>query len=366
MLFGHGGDVYSLSRELAIDPTDVLDFSSNCSPLPYPQGLKRYLCENIDQLHLLPEVDSYSVRERLSDRYGLSPDCFLLGNGTTQWIYSLPRILGAKRAFIPLPTYSDYRDACIASGLDVEYLGPYPDGSQDSTDRIMDELSSLKADKLKDSVVFVCNPNNPTGLFIPPMSLLEIIETRQVGTWIIDEAYAPFVSDDSKSSLLSVSERLPPNIIILRSFSKIYGIPGLRIGCLVTTGKVLGRLHSRERPWAVNRMAQLAADFLLRRPDFELKVRQYCQDEKQRIISGLSNIKAIVPMNGVTHFTLFEIHEPLSAKIIYERLKIRGMLIRNCNNFSGLRGEYIRISPRMTTDNIALITAMEGVCAQDS
>ena len=234
MLFGHGGDVYSLSREINIKPQEVLDFSSNCSPLPYPEGFCNYLSKNIDQLHLLPEVDSYSVRKQLSKRYGLPADSFLLGSGTTQWIFSLPRILKAKRAIIPLPTYSDYQDACTAAGLEIKYLGPYPDGSKESVKGLLKDLLNFKGEGLDDCLIFICNPNNPTGLFVPPARLMELIRRYPGATWIIDEAYAPFIAEDEKTSL--ITRALPSNVVILRSFSKIFGIPGLRIGCLATTG----------------------------------------------------------------------------------------------------------------------------------
>ncbi len=357
MLFGHGGDVYSLSRELGLDPTEVLDFSSNCSPLPYPEGFTQYLYENIEQLHLLPEVDSYSVRTRLAERYGLDEDCFLLGSGTTQWIYSLPRILGARRAFIPLPTYADYGDASRAAGLEVQYYGPYIDGTKESAQRFLSDFESLEGRSSGDSMVFVCNPNNPTGLFIDPDRLLDLAKSIPEVTWIIDEAYAPFVSSDTKSSLLV--RDISPNVVVLRSFSKIYGIPGLRIGCLVAKGTIIEKLRSHERPWAVNRMAQLAANFLLQVPEYEEEVRTYCQHEKKRIVSGLSTIKALTYVEGKTHFALFEVNRPLDADTISQVLKKRAMLVRNCANFPGLSGEFVRISPRMSKENLTLIAALK-------
>ena len=356
MLFGHGGDVYSLGRELGIDPADVLDFSSNCSPLPYPEGFKSYLSENIHQLHLLPEVDSYSVRCRLSDRYGLAPDSFLLGSGTTQWIFALPRMLGIKNAVIPLPTYSDYRDACMASGLKVQYLGPYPDGSPQSQKRLSEDLLNLDKSQQGKRLIFICNPNNPTGLFLPPDFFLEIIGRLSSAVWVIDEAYAPFVSEDEKSSI--ITRDLPSNVLVLRSFSKIYGIPGLRIGCLVSTGSIMEHLRSNERPWAVNRMAQLAAEFLLDSRQYEDLVRTTCRREKDFIVSRLSEMPGLEYKDGVTHFALFKVNEPLSAQTIVSCLKRKGMLVRDCANFSGLQGQHIRISPRLHDDNARLIKAL--------
>ncbi len=364
MLFGHGGDVYSLSRELGIKPQEVLDFSSNCSPLPYPDGFQEYLFQNMDQLHLLPEVDSYSVREKLSERYGLPKESFLLGSGTTQWIFALPRILDARRAFIPLPTYSDYSDSCHASGVHVEYMGPYVDGSRKSAGEFISDIKSLNKQDMAGSLFFLCNPNNPTGLFIAPADLMEIIRQHPETTWIIDEAYAPFIAKDRKSSILV--KDLPPNVVILRSFSKIYGIPGLRIGCLVTTGDIMRKLRASERPWAVNRMAQIAACFLLDMPEFENQVRDCCMAEKQTLLSGLSGLDGFTCLQGAAHFALFKLSKDIKAKALAGALRQKGMLVRDCENFKGLEGDHIRVSPRMHDDNLKLIKAVKGLVSEYS
>ena len=126
----------------------------------------------------------------------------------------------------------------------------------------------------------------------------------------------------------------------------------------------MDQLRSGERPWAVNRMAQLAACFLLGMPDYENEVRRYCHDEKQRIISAFSTIKYLEYQPGRTHFALFRVKKPLSARMLYEALRQKGMLIRDCGNFSGLSGDHVRISPRMRDDNLALITAVRELSSR--
>ncbi len=355
MLFGHGGDVYSLAERLGIEPGEVLDFSSNCSPLPYPKGFHEYLCNNIDQLHLLPEVDSKTIRTILANRYNLSPENFLIGNGTTQWIFAIPRLLMPERAFICLPTYADYEDSCRAAGVEVHLAGNFPDGSEQTAQRLVAELLSIDRKSLEGALLFLCNPNNPTGLFIEPDELIEIVRALPPTlTWLIDEAYAPFVDEDEKSSILT--RDIPENCIVLRSFSKIYGIPGIRIGCLVSKGAITKALWEELRPWSVNRMAQLAVSFLLNRPDFELSVREYCKNEKKNIVTGLQRINGMTYIPGRCHFALFLLERTgISAENLTEALKERGILIRNCANFKGLSGEHIRISPRLNEENLKLL-----------
>ncbi len=362
MLFGHGGDVYSIAKKLGINPYEVLDFSSNCSPLPYPEELHDYLCKNIHQMHLLPEVDSLTIRSLLAKRYNLSEKNFLIGSGTTQWIFALPRLLKPKKAIISLPTYADYEDASMASDIDLIYIGPFPSGSKKDTVQLIDSLNKLKKSETSNAIIFLCNPNNPTGLFIKPDELIEIINQKPDNlTWIIDEAYAPFVAPDEESSILT--KNFPENVIILRSFSKIYGIPGLRVGCLVSKGTIIDKLWKELRPWSVNRMAQLCVEFFLKNIDFEDKVRNYCQNEKSFLIDEISSkISSIKYIPGKCHFALFKLEKPLSASFIQKGLEKAGILIRNCHNFKGLKGEFIRISPRMHKDNLKLIREMENLC----
>lgn len=361
MLFGHGGDVYSIAERLGIEPGEVLDFSSNCSPLPYPKGLNEYLCNNLHQMHLLPEVDSKTIRSILANRYGLSPENFLIANGTTEWIFAIPRLLMPKRAFICLPTYADYEDACKAAGVDVHFVGTFSDGTEKTAQRLIAELLSMDKKSLEGALLFLCNPNNPTGLFIEPDELLDLVKSLPATlTWLIDEAYAPFVAEDEKSSILTMN--IPENCIVLRSFSKIYGIPGIRIGCLVSKGAIVKALWEELRPWSVNRMAQLAVSFLLNRPDFEETVREYCKTEKENIVTGLTRIKGINYVPGKCHFAMFSLNKAgISAEDLTERLKEKGILIRNCANFNGLSGENIRISPRLSEDNLKLLLEMEGI-----
>ena len=361
MLHGHGGDVYSIARELGIRPDQVLDFSSNCSPLPYPKGLKEYLCQSLDQMHLLPEVDSMTIRTLLAKRYALNPENFLLGSGTTQWIYSLPRILKPERALIAYPTYADYEDACKAEGVPVISIGTFPGGGEADVRGLVGSISSIEDRLLDRALIFICNPNNPTGLFIPPEELAEIINSKPASaTWVIDEAYAPFVDEDARSSLLGCG--LPENVVLLRSFSKIYGIPGLRVGCLVTRAKVMEQLMGIMRPWAVNRMAQLAVEFLLKEPAIEEQARNYCQKEKDFIVEGLSKLEGLFQVEGRCHYVLFSL-KGLSAQNITNCLKKRGILIRDCHNFKGLDGQFIRISPRLHKDNQRLMSEMTSLCS---
>lgn len=362
MLKGHGGDIYRLARQLGCRPEDILDFSSNCSPLPFPDGFESHVLDHLHQLHWLPEVESESAKELLSEIYRLPPESFLLGSGTTEWIFAVPALSGLSRAVIPEPTYADYRDAARMAGLDVEGLelfrGREPLGQEEI-------LEMLQGARLSGSVVFLCNPNNPTGIFLDPGRLLGLISSCRDALFVVDESYAQFIGPDEQTSLLGVSGgRLPENLLLLRSFSKIYGIPGLRVGCLVASGPIMDRLRDMARPWAVNRMAQVALKFFLPRPEIVAETRIYCQGEKAWLANQIEGLPGLLPEVSDTHYFLIRLDQGLKPKEVAGLLKKRRILVRDCSNFRGLEPVYIRISPGLRRDNQVLAKALAEIVSQ--
>ncbi|MGQ9746106.1 MAG: pyridoxal phosphate-dependent aminotransferase [Dissulfurimicrobium sp.] len=357
MLYGHGGDIYRLARSLGVSPKDIKDFSSNVSPLPLPDGLRQRLIASLEEITALPEVDSFTLREALARRYGLSSQNFLIGSGTTEWIYSLPRVSGARRALIPLPTYADYADAASVAGCDIETLGPWLDGGQDINLNILNAIT----DKARQGdIVFICNPNNPTGRFIPTDILMDVIRAAQDVVWVVDESYAPFVGEDQKTSLISSNP--PSNLLILRSFSKIYGIPGLRLGYTFGAPYLIEKLSSVSKPWAVNRLAQVAGEYLVEMLSYEEDVREYCKNEKRRFLSRIEiEVPFLKPMEGSTHFILFKVMPPWKVSKVVEALKDKRILVRDCGNFMGCSEDYLRISLRSRQDNNLLLSLLKGL-----
>ena len=354
MLHGHGGDIYSLAEDSGLSLSELKDFSSNISPLPLPDDFKRFLCSCLEQISMLPEVDSLSLRKALSLRFGLQPENFIVCAGTTEWIYRIARVVSAKEVIIPIPAYSDYMDSALAAGLKVVVSGPWPDGDPSLNDRILQDLCSLARER---SIVFLCNPNNPTGRFFKPDILVAAIDRSPEALWVIDESYAPFIGADSETSL--VSPDMPKNSIVLRSFSKIYRIPGLRLGYIAGRREQMSRFSTHLLPWAVGRISQLAGEYLLEQRGYEDAVRYFWRREKEAFLKGVSHIKWLTYVPGETHFMLFRVLAPWSAKGLAKILRESGVLIRECRNFKGLGEDYVRISLRSSEDNIKLIKLLK-------
>ncbi len=356
MLHGHGGDVYSLSRELGLSPEKLLDFSSNISPLPFPAGLREILIHHLDEIRFLPEVDSFGLRQALSKRYGMSEEQFLIGSGTTEWIFSLPRIIQPEKVVVPLPTYADYQDSALQAGCNIKLLEAWHGRGQGGEVELLDLLSK---EAQGNNLIFLCNPNNPTGQFIDTSDLRDLISNTPQTLWVIDESYGPFVAEDSVSSLVGAS--MPENLVVLRSFSKIYAIPGLRLGCAVGSRKIIELLSQEAKPWAVNRMAQVAGEFLIGQTAYEEEVRAFCSREKAWFLKEIKDLRWLEPEQGSTHFILFRVNLPFTAEKVCTLLRKQGLLIRNCANFKGLYGEYIRISIKDRDSNQRLISALRAL-----
>lgn len=350
MILGHGGEIYHLARKLGLKPGEISDFSSNVSPLPPPEGLYEILRAKIHEIESLPEVDSFSLRKALAERFGLPPESFFPSSGTTEWIFALPSIIKPNRVVILGPTYADYEDAARRAGLPVIYVL-----AEENTE-FEPPLSKLSETIKPGDLVFICNPNNPTGRFIPRKKLLDLIAAHPKTHFAVDESYLPFVAGDQESLL--TARPFPEHVMVFFSFSKIYRIPGLRLGLLATGEKWKEKVSEKERPWAVNRLAQIAGEFLLKQKAYENKVRAFVKEEARKLVLELQAL-GFHPFPSQVHFLLLRVPGGLSGRRLKDKL-LHGhhILIRACYNFYGLDDGFIRIALKGTEENQKLLQAL--------
>lgn len=361
MIIGHGGNIYAVAAELGCAPGDILDMSSNLNargPLP---GLMRYLKDNLVEICTLPEVDAVTIRTLFAQHYGVNPEHVLAGNGTTELIYTLPQALEFRRALILAPTYSDYADACAMYGVPFDYLiAREGDGFRIGTQRVEAHLAGHDA-------VFICNPNNPTGALIPSGELQELCARNPAITFIIDESYLPFAGAVETDGMMNA---YLPNVIVLNSMSKIFRIPGLRIGFLQCSAEYITKMQHYMRPWTVNAMAQAAVRYLMTHPSemeaFITESRQYIDNEKAYLFTELSRHPALTPYPSTTSFIMAKLTDPLTAPEILAFLRRDRILIRNCNNFVGLSEKFVRISVKTRETNRILIDKLSQLNLESS
>lgn len=346
MIDGHGGNVYELARRLGCAPAEILDLSSNVNPLGPPAGLHAHLVQQIEALNALPEVDNRGITQGYARHLGIAADRLIAGHGTTQFIYSLPAALHVKKALVVGPTYSDYADACRLQGVAFEFfLCRESDGFTPDLDRL--ETATAGAD-----TVFICNPNNPTGALVPGDALKALCLRRPQVRFVVDESYLPFVVDGEGQSLVRSGIE---NLVVLLSISKIYRIPGLRVGFLVAAPAIIDVFAAGMWPWSVNSLGQAAVRFLCEAGTeltaFVAATRAYLDKERRQFERRLALVPGLRVFPSPTSFFLVRLPEGLSAPAVWAALADERILIRDCSNFRGLSDRFIRISPKTPEAN---------------
>jgi len=358
MISGHGGNTYELAKNLGCSVDAIIDMSSNVNPLGPPPGLMAHLKEHMTQIRALPEVDARRAVERFADHYGIPPHQVLAGNGTTQLIYDLPRALETKLALIVGPTYADYHDGCRQNHAESAYwLTRKGEDFQPDVVGIENVLKPC-------DTVYICNPNNPTGTLVEGETLRRLSRKFPDKIFIVDESYLPFVSDSEQWSLMI--ER-PENVLVLHSMSKIFRIPGLRIGFVIGASEIIDRMRAYALPWSVNSLALEAVQYLLSPNDaidhFVADTRAMLDHEKKAMHQRLARIPGIRLYPSVTGFFLLQLPEPHRSEAVCRQMAQEKILIRDCANFKGLSDRFIRISLQDGARNQRCAEALEALFA---
>jgi threonine-phosphate decarboxylase len=339
MLMGHGGNIHALAARLGCRVEAICDMSSNVNPFGPPPGLMAHLRAELEQITALPEVDAGAMTRAFAARHGLDPRTLLAGNGSTQLIYLLPAVLGWKKVAIVGPTYADYADACRMQMIQPTLISALRE------DEFQPNLDTLSAAAAQVEALFICNPNNPTGSLLAREHLVALCAAHPDTDIIVDESYLPFVPDIAAHSLLGCGLS---NLLVLNSMSKIFRLPGLRIGFIHGTEAKIERLRQRILPWSVNALAQAAVVYLMRQEEaVDAFVATSCRrlnEARQTFCQALAGIRGLQIFPSCTSFLLMRLTNGWTAAEVWEALAEEGVLIRDCSNFEGLSEGYIRIS----------------------
>lgn len=350
-LMKHGGNIVETARRLGCRIDDLVDMSSNLTPFDVAPGLLDHLRAHIHECCYLPETASETLIDIFAARFNLAFDQILAGNGTTEFIHALPAAVDIVRAIVVTPTYSDYQLACERAGVAVSFFSLRPD-----EDFILD-LDRLGRELVGDELVFICNPNNPTGVVTSSQSLRDFAALHPLSLFLVDESYLPFVRE---GSLLHLD--LPENIYVIRSFSKIYGMAGLRLGFIASSKKMMSRLAKRTKPWGVNRLAQVAGEYVLSHSDdYVEKVVSFLEEERPFFAAALSPLPGVSVVHGAANFILSRLTGNLTTETLTENMLARRIMIRNCANFTGLDDSYFRISLKTRVLNIRCLQALREI-----
>lgn len=353
----HGGNLYRAARERRCRPSDLVDFSASINPLGPSLSILRVLRKSQWTLRHYPDPESHDLVQALSRRSGLDPACYLIGNGSMELLYLLPVALSITKALIIGPTFSEYERAVSRAGGNCTHVRALREDQY--CPPIEEALTLLRAGKTRFEAVFLCNPNNPTGRVIVNGDLLKLVAALDdQHIWmIVDESFIEFAPE--QSLLQEVSNH--PRLLVLRSFTKFYAIPGLRIGYLAGQPDVIEQVRRRQPPWSVNALAQAAALAGLKDATYRRKSLSLISDERTRLSQVLSKMPDLHVFPSEVNFLLIELPASLCASDVVERLRDRGLLVRNCSTIAGLTERMVRVAVRTPRENDRLLRAIEAI-----
>ena len=333
MIFGHGDDTYRYGDKVKIN------FSSNIYQKADLRGLEEYLSQHLDAIRHYPAPVAQELEEMIANKLGVPQGMVMVTSGANEAIYLIAQLYHGWASVIPQPTYHEYEDACKMFGHLISY---------DRTDN----LEILPQDR----IYWICNPDNPTGNVILKPLLMRIIKQNSRYLYVLDQSYADYTIQNVIKAKDIVNCY---NAIIIRSLSKKYCIPGLRLGYLVASPIIIDRLRQIRQPWTVNTLAIEAGKYLMEHNPKVLPDMHIYLTEAQRLKSELQNIEGLMVMDTFTHYMLVNIDWATSLELKNWLIEHHGILIRDASNFHGLDDHCFRVAAQMPDENDALIAAIK-------
>ena len=343
----HGGKYGTKNPDV-----NVIDFSSNVNPLGCHPGVKRYLKKQLNLISEYPDPNSTNLRTNLSWFTGVPKKQIVVGNGATEIIYNFCKTFLNKktRVLIPIPTFSEYEVSAKLCESKISFF------------KTMDLSKNLQKFIMKiprNGCIFICNPNNPTGVLIKKKEMLKIISAakKKSSLVFIDETFIELVPESNESLIKYIKNY--ENLFILRSLTKSFGLAGIRIGYGVSNSQIIDPLQKIKIPWNVSYMAQRAASAAICYHPFLEKTCKLIKKEKDFISSNLAKSKKFTCYNSSTNFIL--VKTKIKSRLLQKKLQKKKILIRDCSTFRGLNQNYIRIAVKTRKENIKLVKALEAI-----
>lgn len=346
----HGGNRQWAGSLAGIRPEQILDFSASINPLGPPKSAIAAIQSHLTELNHYPDPEYTLLRQSLGKFHQLSPEWILAGNGVAELLTWVGRDLSQLSATVLFtPAFTDYYRALKTFDCQVE-KHPILFNNQDLNLNI--ELPKIINSHTKG--ILINNPHNPTGYLFSRDSLLPYLE--QFALVVIDEAFMDFLSPDQQQSLIDLVPS-HPNLVILRSLTKFYSLPGLRLGYAIAHPERLQRWQAWRDPWCVNTLAVAAGIAVLEDQEFQQQTWAWLAIAKSQLFTDLSQITGLNPLPNVANYLLVktEIAGSLLQKELLQNDKI---LIRDCLSFPELGDRYFRVAIRLEHENQKLINAL--------
>lgn len=346
-LFSHGGNLSRIAAMGGQPIEKVLDFSASINPLGMPPAAREAIVAGIERVAHYPEPLAGQLVAAISAAYKLASDRVLAGNGSTELLYLALRVLRPRKVLLAAPGFNEYHRAAALVGAKVKWLKLRErTGFQVEPHRFIAAMDGC-------DLALLCNPNNPTGHALNYEQMSQIAAAaKALGCYLlVDEAFADFTPE---ISLLGRAQN--SRLLILRSLTKFYAMPGLRLGFIQLPRALHRRFLAQKEPWSVNTLAEFAACAALADHDFARRSREFIATERAWLESRLARLPHLKLYPAAANYLMLD--SPQAPQLVHDLLH-QGIAVRHCANFRGLSPHFIRIAVRTRAENQRLLTALE-------
>jgi threonine-phosphate decarboxylase len=332
MLAGHGDDIHKNYNIKA-------NFSTNVWYDSDINWLKKLVNEKWEVLTHYPEPDALSLRKVIVQHHNIEENQVIAANGATEIFYLLAHAFYGAKTLIPVPSFAEYEDACSAHNHQLSFCG----------------LEEIDSEKNIYDLIIICNPNNPNGKVYSQNEIVSILKTHLNAHLLIDEAFIDFTTE-TKSSVGLLKDY--PNLLISRSMTKNFSIPGLRLGYLIGNTKTINRINKYKQPWSVNALAIEAGKYLIENSSKLLPDALKLNRERELFSKVINTIPGFKAIKSAAPFFLIK-SKMESAKLKQALVDKHDILIRDASNFKSLNNHYIRVNTLSEEKNSMLINALK-------
>lgn len=349
---GHGANVEQIAKTYNIDPKEIIDFSSNVNP-EVIKDLDKYILEGLKESRSYPDINYTNLRKNIGDYLNIKSEYIIPGNGATELIYLLMKVIG-KRLAILNPTFSEYRRSAKLNGLEVIDL------NLNEENQFLIDIEEIKNNLDKFDSLFICNPNNPNGKAQELNELLNILKQNNK-LLIVDETFMEFAGNEENYSLVKNIKNYD-NLFIIKAATKFFGMPGLRLGYGITSNKdIINKIYHYKEPWTINAFADTLSKYIFKDKEYIENSKSYYIQEREYMLKELRSIENISVYDTDTNFLLIKLNNRRANEIKVELLRRSKILIRDASNFIGLDDRYIRVAIKSHDDNKTLIENMKNL-----
>lgn len=352
--YGHGGDLSTAEETFGRLQGGFLDFSSNMNPLGPPASALRAIASYGEEITRYPDPAVRKLRSRIAAKHDVPPESVLAGNGAAELIDLAARVLQPASAAIPAPSFIEYEEAAVKAGAEVRYIRL---NSGDGFELGARAIASLLAEQARPDVWMIGSPNNPTGRTVDPAVIRALLDDgHQV---MLDEAFVDFLPDGEARSLAQLAAS-HPRLIVLRSMTKYYAIPGIRLGYAIAHPDTIKAMRQLQVPWSVNSLAQRIGEAVLEEDEaFASRTAAWLSAERPYLAAGLLRLGFTV-YPGEVNYVLASLPSAagMTAAELQDRMGRRGILIRDASRFEGLDGAYVRFAVKQRADHDRLLAVL--------